>query len=245
MKPVIDHSWDLSAAEARQLQGQLAQRVRLRDEPLRLPLLVGGCDAAGSGRWSKRTERLTAAALVYRFPSGELVDRAWVNRRSPFPYVPGLLSFREAPLYVEAFAQLRVRPDLLLCDGQGVAHPRRLGLASHLGILFDLPSIGVAKSRLVGSYRDPGSRRGCSTLLRDQGEVVGRVVRTRTQVRPLFISPGHRLGVEGATSWVLRLTAGFRLPEPTRMADIWVGKLHRGGSQEPPRGGIHWAKRAR
>ncbi len=227
-------STELTPREAVALQRTLARRVRIRGRPPVEPYLVAGCDASGAGRWSRGDERITAGVLVFRIPGGELVDAAHVQRPSPFPYVPGLLSFREAPLYAEALRRLRHPPDLLLCDGQGIAHPRRLGLASHLGLLFDLPSIGVAKSRLIGEHREPGHHRGCAPRLRIEGEVVGRVVRTRDGVRPLYISPGHRIGVDEAARTVLRLTAGYRLPEPTRLADLWVGRLRRGESSEPP-----------
>lgn len=227
METVLTHRWDVTPREAFALQREFAARVRAAGPGPRGPLLVAGCDAAGSGRWARRDERITAGVIVFRYPGGEIVERAWARGRAPFPYVPGLLSFREIPLYLEAFAQLTTRPDLLVCDGQGIAHPRRFGLASHLGVLFDLPSIGAAKSRLIGTHREPGRTRGSSVRLVHADEVVGRVLRTQDGVKPLFVSPGHRIGVAAATALVLRLAPRYRLPEPTRQADRWVGELAR------------------
>jgi deoxyribonuclease V len=227
MRPVLEHRWDLTPREAFALQRELSARVRVSGHPPSEPFLVAGCDAAGSGRWSRRDEQITACVIVFRFPSWEIVDRTWARGPSPFPYVPGLLSFREAPLYIEAFAKLRVRPDIVIYDGQGIAHPRGLGLASHLGVFFDLPTVGAAKSRLIGTHREPGSARGCSARLMHDGRVMGRVVRTQTGVKPLYVSPGHRIGIEEAASLVLRLAPRYRLPEPTRQADRWVRELSR------------------
>jgi len=227
MEPVFEHRWDLAPREAFALQRELATRVRIAGRAPRVPFLVAGCDAAGSGRWSRHDERITAGVIVFRFPGGEIVDRAWARGPSPFPYVPGLLSFREIPLYLEAFAKLAARPDLLVCDGQGIAHPRGFGLASHLGMLFDRPAIGAAKSRLVGTHREPGPRRGGSVRLVYEGREVGRVLRTQDGVKPLFISPGHRIGIAAAADLVLRLASQYRLPEPTRQADRWVRDLSR------------------
>jgi len=234
MKPVLKHRWDLGVAEARNLQERLARRVIVRGRPPAEPLLVCGCDAAGAGRWSRGDETILAAAVVISVPGFELVDSAWVEGPSPFPYVPGLLSFREAPLYVQALRRLKVDPDVIVCDGQGLAHPRLFGLACHIGVLFGKPCVGAAKSRLIGEYDEPGRERGSSTPLRLQGRVVGRVVRTRTGVRPLFVSPGHRLGIEEAASLVLRLATRYRLPEPTRLADRWIRSIRR-GETVPPR----------
>lgn len=224
----VRHPWNLTPTAAIALQRELAGRVIARGDAPAPPLLVAGCDAAGSGRWSRRDEELVAGVIVLRFPGWEEVERVWVRRPSPFPYVPGLLSFREAPLYAEALGRLRVRPDLILCDGQGIAHPRGLGLAAHLGLILDLPAIGVAKSRLVGEHREPSAKRGASTRLMYEGHCVGRVLRTRDGVRPLYVSPGHRIGIDEAAAIVLTMATGYRLPEPTRRADIWVGELRRG-----------------
>jgi deoxyribonuclease V len=166
----------------------------------------------------------------------EIVETSAVRRRVTFPYIPGLLSFREAPAIVAAWRRLRHRADLLLCDGQGIAHPRALGLAAHLGLLLGVPAIGCAKSRLCGENDEPGPRRGDRAPLVLDGRVVGAVVRTRDRVRPLYVSPGHLLGVESAVRWVLACGGGFRLPEPTRRADMLVGRIARG--LEPAAAGI-------
>jgi deoxyribonuclease V len=244
MRPLITHPWELEPRAAAALQRELARALRIGGPGPCSPLLVAGCDVAGGGRWARRDEEIVAGVILLRFPGWEIVETATARGPAPFPYIPGLLSFREAPLYIEAFARLRHRPDLLLCDGQGIAHPRGLGLAAHLGVLFDLPSIGVAKSRLIGEHREPGRRRGCSTRLTlaasDEspgraGTIIGRVVRTQDGVRPLFISPGHRIGVDAAARWVLALAPSHRLPEPTRLADQWVGRLRKNPDAPAPR----------
>lgn len=233
MEPRLRHRWDLSPAEAIALQRRLAARIEARGELPRAPFLVAGCDAAGGSPRTPHAEEIIAGVVVLRVPGLEIV--AWASARgpAPFPYIPGLLSFREVPLYLEAFDRLTARPDLLLCDGQGIAHPRGLGLAAHLGLLLDLPSVGVAKSRLVGEHREPGERRGCSARLLLEGRCVGRVLRTQTGVRPLYVSPGHRLGIEEAARATLALTTRYRLPEPTRIADRWVARLRRDPRAEP------------
>ena len=158
--------------------------------------------------------------VVVEWPSLAPVEQATEQAEVTFPYIPGLLSFRELPLILPAFARLRTRPDLVVVDGQGIAHPRRFGIAAHLGVLLDLPAIGCAKSRLTGTpVGELGVQRGDRVALVDRGQVVGYELRTRAGVKPLYVSPGHRIGVEGAADWVLRLTAGYRLPEPTRLAD--------------------------
>jgi deoxyribonuclease V len=170
---------------------------------------------------------LCASILVFSLPELRLLDAADAEVEATFPYVPGLLSFRELPALVAACANLTVRPEVILCDGQGQAHPRRLGLASHLGLLFDLPSIGCAKSRLCGDHDEPGPCRGDRAVLRDGREVIGTVLRTRDHVRPLYISVGHRVRLRDAVELVLRCGAGYRLPEPTRQADQRVGRRAR------------------
>lgn len=159
-----------------------------------------------------------AAVVVLGYPGLELLETAIARRPTTFPYVPGLLSFRELPAVLEALDRLRETPDLLLCDGQGIAHPRRFGIASHLGLLVDLPSIGVAKSRLYGSHSAVPEARGAWTPLHAEGEVIGAVLRTRTGVKPLYVSPGHRVNLETAVGYVLGCCTRYRLPETTRQA---------------------------
>lgn len=196
------------------MQKRLAAAVERHDRlgPVRH---VGGVDVA----YRRDGAALCAAAAVLRVADLRCVDAQTVAQPVTFPYRTGLLSFREAPAAIAAVRRLRVPPDLLLCDGQGIAHPRRCGLASHLGVLLDLPSIGVGKSRLVGSYREPPAERGAWSPLIDRGEVIGAVLRTRTGVRPLFVSIGHRVSLATAIEWVLRCTPRYRLPVTTRTAD--------------------------
>lgn len=163
--------------------------------------------------------RVWAAVVVMSLPDLVTVESALIQRPLAFPYVPGLLSFREAPAILDALHRLSGRPDLLLVDGQGLAHPRRFGLACHLGVLADVPTIGVAKSRLVGTHQEPGIARGAWSPLIDRGETIGAVLRTRRAVKPVFVSVGHRISLETAIDLVLRCTSRFRLPEPIREAD--------------------------
>lgn len=217
---MFHHRWDISTREAIELQRRLAGRVRT--EPLRGEVrAVAGADCAflDGGR------RIVAAAVLCEGPTWEVVEAAHVILPCTFPYVPGLLSFREAPAVIAAVEKLSARPDLLMCDGQGVAHPRGLGLASHVGLWLDMPTIGVAKSRLCGTHRTPGENRRCRTQLRYGGRVVGAVLRTRSGVKPLYISVGHRLSLAQAVSWTLRCGRGLRLPEPTRKAHQLVSRL--------------------
>ncbi len=159
-----------------------------------------------------------AAVAVLRYPELDVLETATARCPTTFPYVPGLLSFRELPAVLAALEQLREPPDLLLCDGQGIAHPRRFGIASHLGLLVDIPAIGVAKTRLCGTHAEPPHQRGAWTPLRADEEIIGAVLRTRIGVKPLYISPGHRIGLETALAYVMRCCTRYRLPETTRHA---------------------------
>lgn len=207
------HSWRVSYLEAVAIQDRL--RSRLRSEPLpSRPRLVAGADVA----YARRTHRVYAAVVVLAVPSLEIVETVTVARRATFPYIPGLLSFREAPPLLAAFERLTRAPDLVVFDGQGLAHPRRFGLACHVGLLLDIPSIGCAKTRLVGTHRRVGIHRGASAALMFEGERIGAVVRTREGVSPVFVSPGHRADVASATRLVLSLAPRYRLPEPQRQA---------------------------
>jgi len=222
LQPKICHDWDLAIPEARALQEQLRGRVIERDTG-RAPRLVAGADIS----FDRSSPELHAAVVVLDAESLEVVEIAAVRARARFPYVPGYLSFREIPPLLEAFAKLEAAPDLIVCDGQGRAHPRRFGLACHLGVLLDRPTLGCAKSRLVGDYREPGPRRGAHTRLRDAGEVIGEVVRTRSGVKPVFVSVGHRISLETARRTALQLAPRYRLPEPVRAAHREVNRLRR------------------
>ncbi len=207
------HDWNLDPAAARQLQATLAPAVRLQPLPVR-PSLIAGVDCG-----LERQRWIRAAVTLMRFP--ELMPVQTVVARTPcrFPYVPGLLSFREMPGLLAALEQLEEAPALILCDGQGIAHPRRLGIASHLGLWLGIPAIGVGKSRLIGSHPEPGRERGATAPLVDADMRVGTVLRTRTDVRPVFVSPGHLVDHDSAVEWVMRTLTRYRLPEPIRLAD--------------------------
>lgn len=214
MEPRRLHDWNLDYRQAMALQSRLAPQVVRAGEPERVRL-VAGADLA----FDRQGGRALAAVVVLRYPEMDLVEQAVVTVEQRFPYIPGLLSFRETPALLEAFRRLSSAPDLLLADGHGYAHPRRFGLACHLGLLLDLPTIGVAKSRFIGEHGDVGPRAGDRVDLLDGGEVIGGVLRTRDGVRPLHVSVGHRVSQEAAEAWVLRCCRGRRLPEPTRLAD--------------------------
>ena len=212
LRPRLEPQWNVSATRAVAIQRELAPKVRLVNE-LRLPLRhVAGIDVGLSDGAAR------AAVVVLSLPELEVVDQVVATTPLSFPYVPGLLSFREAPSVLLALEKLQVLPDVLVFDAQGYAHPRRMGLATHLGILLDWPTIGCAKSRLCGSYEEPAPARGSTQPLLDGDEVIGAVVRTRSGVRPLFVSAGHRVSLNMAVEMVLACGAGYRLPEPTRRA---------------------------
>jgi deoxyribonuclease V len=208
------HSWDVTPEQAIALQRQLRERIRL--SPLETPVrLIAGVDAG----FTDEGATARAAVALFRYPELELVESHTALDPVRFPYVPGLLSFREIPVVLKALDQLSQRPDLLLCDGQGIAHPRRMGIATHLGLVTGIPSIGVGKSRLTGRYEEPGPEKGDRSPLMAGKEKIGTVLRSRTGIRPLFVSPGHRVSHEDAVEWVLRCLTRYRLPEPIRTAD--------------------------
>jgi deoxyribonuclease V len=207
------HRWDLTPKEAVALQRELAARVVRADEVGKVRR-VAGVDVG-----FEDTGRVTRAAVaVLDYPGFAVAERVVVREPTRFPYIPGLLSFREAPAVLAAFGRLRTPPDLVLYDGQGVAHPRRFGIASHVGVLLDVPTIGVAKTRLVGEHRRLPGRKGAWVPLVDKGETIGAVLRTRTGVTPLYVSIGHRVTLAAAVRWVMACTTRYRLPETTRWA---------------------------
>jgi len=242
------HSWKLTAREAARVQSELRGRWEGRDrfaEGAGKIAYVAGCDAAyflrgsqGLGkhsRWraAREANRAIAGVIVYRYPEMIEVERVFAEAPLRFPYVPGLLSFRECPALLAAFRKLKHEPDVIFCDGQGIAHPRRFGLACHLGVLLDRPTIGCAKSRLIGEEREPGQRAGSWTELTiasgGKKETIGAVVRTRDGVRPIYVSPGHRVTLETAIRLTMAVCDGYRIPRPTREADRYVGELKRAG----------------
>ncbi|OGO38965.1 MAG: endonuclease V [Chloroflexi bacterium RBG_16_57_11] len=207
------HSWQVTAQGAIAIQESLRDQV-IREDRFGVINTVAGIDVG----FEEGGGITRAAVVVLGYPGLELAETSVVRRPTSFPYVPGLLSFREAPAVLEAIERLSTPPDLLFCDGQGIAHPRRLGLASHLGLWTDLPSIGAAKSRLIGQHEPVGERRGDWQPLYDAGELIGAALRTRPTARPLYISIGHRISLETAIRMVLSCTRVYRLPEPTRQA---------------------------
>ncbi len=207
------HRWDVSPKEAVAIQRELCTRVVLSDR-LGQVQRIAGIDVG----FKERGAVARAAVAVLQYPELILVEHAVSERPVQFPYVPGLLSFRETPVVLEALTRLARVPDLLLCDAQGYAHPRRFGLASHLGVLTDTPSIGVAKTRLIGEHAPVPAEKGAWTALRDQGELIGAALRTRTAVKPLYVSVGHRVCLETALRLVMSCVTKYRLPETTRWA---------------------------
>jgi len=221
------HRWRVSTARARSIQDALRPLV-VRHGDLPEPRLVAGADVS----YSEQTREAYAAVVVLSLPSLTTVELATAAAPARFPYVPGLLSFREAPALLRAFRRVRSSPDAVIFDAQGYAHPRRLGLACHVGLILDLPAVGCAKSRLIGEHTEPGRKAGQCAPLFDNGELIGSVLRTKTNVRPLYVSVGHRLSLEAARRLVLRCVTRYRLPEPTRQAHLAVSKLRQEKQQE-------------
>jgi len=216
VQPLFTHPWNVSPAEAMEIQRQLRDRVLVH--PLdRQPEVIAGVDVSVKG------EQAQAAVVLLSYPDLTPFHAVTAEMPVSFPYVPGLLAFREGPVVLAALERLADRPDVLMFDAQGLAHPRRMGLATHLGILLDMPAVGCAKSRLCGVYEEPDEKRGSWTPLFDGDEVIGAVVRTRDGVQPVFVSVGHRMDLETAVSLVLGCATRYRLPEPTRWAHHVAG----------------------
>jgi deoxyribonuclease V len=223
--PPAPHSWKLTPRAAIALQKELASRVSVV-EPAGEFRFVAGLDAAFStdGKWC------LAAVVLWDSEMLRVVEQHTASTKLAFPYVPGLLSFREAPALLAALRELKQRPDALMCDGQGIAHPRRLGIAAHVGIICGLPTIGCAKSRLCGEETEPAQRRSFWTPLLDGEETIGAVLRTQDGVKPLYVSVGHLCDLPSACSLVLKCATRYRLPEPTRLADRLVAAAKHSGS---------------
>jgi len=237
MRLAVTHEWNVGTAEARQIQDELRAKWESADR-LKKIRTVAGLDAAfvlkGSqalrakrGRWNvlRNANRAIAAVVVYEYPEMKEVERAHAEVRLEFPYVPGYLSFREIPALLATLGKLQRVPDLLFCDGQGYAHPRRMGLATHLGILLDRPTIGCAKSILIGRHGELGKEKGDWSALKDGEETIGAAVRTRAGVKPIYVSQGHRVSLETAIRLTLAVSDGKRIPRPTREADRFVSEL--------------------
>jgi deoxyribonuclease V len=219
------HSWQLSAAEAVEIQHRLAACV-LRNGEMVKPHYIAGVDVS----ISRGRKVATGAVVVLEYPGLRLVEVRVTHGEVDFPYVPGLLSFREAPILLRVCRTLEISPDLVLVDGQGIAHPRRIGLASHLGLFLDMPTIGCAKSRLCGRHETPGIEPGNYADLIDRDEIIGVVLRTKTGTKPVYISVGHKINLAAAVHWILECCKGYRLPEPVRLAHQAAG-----GNLEPGR----------
>lgn len=241
------HDWDLTPTEAVALQKELRGKIRI--EPLRREVsLVAGCDIS----FNKFSEIVYAGIVVLRLPELDVVDSATVITRTSFPYIPGLLSFRETPALLEAWEKLKTTPDVVMLDGQGLAHPRRFGIACHFGLLVELPTLGCAKTVLRGKYDEPDEKAGSYSLMTDKGETVGAAVRTKDRVAPVYVSVGHRMDLPGSIKLALRCVKGYqandegktlfdlpsaskskyRIPEPTRQAHLLVNELRRRESSQ-------------
>lgn len=217
------HAWPATPAEATAIQDRLRPLLDLTGPGPQALTTVAGLDVSyagtGAGPGAGIGDRLVAAVVVLDAATLRVVEQVTAEGTASFPYVPGLFAFRELPTLVEALEKLTITPDLLVCDGHGLAHPRRFGLACHLGVLTGLPTIGVAKNRFVGACEEPGPARGASSPLVDGGEIVGRALRTRPGVKPVFVSVGHGIDLDNACRHVLALSPRYRLPETTRQAD--------------------------
>lgn len=212
--------WPKDIKRAKMIQETLTGRVRIT--PLmKPPEYITGVDAAFL------QDRVIAVACLFKYPDIILVEEAYAVTEIVFPYIPGLLSFREGPALVRAINNLRMKPDVILFDGQGIAHPKGLGIAAHIGVLLGIPTIGCAKSRLIGEYREPGLKKGNWSLLRYKGKIIGAVLRTKDKVRPLFVSPGNKVDLRGSIGIVLACTQKYRIPEPLRRADVISKKMKR------------------
>src|SRR5215470_17814413 len=222
------HSWDLTRSEAVEVQKRL--RILVRLQPLPQPVrAIAGADIS----YNKFSETVYAGIVVLSLPDLRIIESEGVRSVAKFPYVPGLLSFRETPPLLEAWEKLKTKPDVLMLDGQGIAHPRRFGIACHVGLLLDLPTIGCAKSILVGRYGELGLEAGCRSPLVDRGEQVGVALRTKNKVSPVYVSPGHLIDLGSAVDLVLRSTGKYRQPEPTRQAHLLVNRLRVEDEKEP------------
>ena len=244
MRLGINHKWNIGIAEARKIQEKLREKWISEDKFGEIRT-VAGLDAAfvltGSqafeasrNRWSalREANRAIAAVVLYRYPEMQELQRTHAEVRLRFPYVPGFLSFREIPALLAALGKLKQMPDLLFCDGQGYAHPRRMGLATHLGIVLDRPTIGCAKSILIGAHGPIGNQKGEWTAMMDGGERIGAALRTRAGVKPVYVSQGHRVSLETALRLTLSVSDGPRIPRPTRDADRYVSELKAEGRED-------------
>ena len=216
------HSWDVTYEEAVSIQNTLKKQLILHDGVKIGQLhIIAGADIS----YGRNSDLFFAAVVVLSYPDMEPIEEAHAIEKVSFPYIPGMLSFREGPVLLKAFENLHQAPDLVMFDGQGIAHPRGVGLAAHLGLFLDIPAIGCAKSRLCGEHREPGPLPGDHEDLLHQGQVIGSALRTKARVRPVFVSPGHLISLKRSRKITLECCRGYRLPEPIRQAHLAVNRL--------------------
>jgi deoxyribonuclease V len=213
------HPWNISVKQAREVQKSLARHIRIKRISRNIKI-VAGCDVA----YDKESERLIAGIVVLHYPDLTIIEEVIISEPITFPYIPGYLSFREAPALLKLIKGYQNPIDLFIFDGHGIAHPRNLGIAAHIGVLIDKPSIGCAKKKLVGTYEIPDEQKGSQTDLIYKGRVIGRVLRSREKVKPIFVSVGHAVNLDDSVDFVLNCCSKYRLPEPTRLADIAVAQ---------------------
>ncbi len=209
---MIKNLWPSDVSKARHVQDELKEKIKIA-RIKKPPQFVGAVDAAFAG------SEVTAVAVLYEYPELRHVQDSFYAEKARFPYIPGFLTFREGHAVINALKKLSIKPDVLLFDGQGIAHPRGIGIASHIGVMLDIPAIGCAKSRLVGEFREPGIEKGSWTYLHYKGRRIGAVLRTKNNVRPVFVSPGHLIDIDSSVEIVMRCVSGYRIPEPLRRAD--------------------------
>jgi deoxyribonuclease V len=212
------HPWNVEPKKAVEYQRKLREKISFTSTYNRIKL-IAGVDA------SYKKERIIGGIVILKYPELIILDRDFVVTKVSFPYIPGLLTFREAPALIKLFKKIKWNPDIIFFDGQGYAHPRRMGIATHIGLFLDQSTIGCAKSRLTGEYTNPGNKKGCYSQLLDKEKVIGAVLRTRDNVKPIFVSPGNHINLSKAINITLLCTTNYRIPEPTRQADLFVNKI--------------------
>ncbi len=219
------HPWNVSYKEAVEIQKRLKKQITLKGSFKNLNgKLIAGADVS----YDKEIDRFYAGVVVFELQTMQKIEEVTASGKVSFPYIPGLLSFREAPILLRAFSKVKKTPDIIMLDAQGIAHPRGIGLASHIGLLLNKPSIGCAKTRLIGEYDNVGKEAGYYSRLTIKGKAVGVVLRTRKNVKPVFVSPGHKIDLATSVDLVLKSCRGYKLPEPTRQAHNLVNKVRKG-----------------
>jgi deoxyribonuclease V len=226
MKTLPLHPWKVTPQQGLKIQKELANQIEQKNR-LKTPQWIAGADIS----LTMKSKEAFAGIVVLNASTLEIVDEYFIKGKIEFPYIPGLLSFREAPLLLRLFKKVSPAPQLIFFDGQGIAHPRKLGLASHMGLFLNCPTIGCAKSRLTGTFREPGLKKGCRSRLKDKNnKTLGAVLRTRENCKPIFVSVGNQIDLETAVRWTLKCTTRYRIPEPTRLAHIRVNDYRKSHS---------------